>query len=44
MASEIKDASDKVQAWGKTTAKKVADPDIDIGLEYDKEKIKEKMD
>ena len=44
MTSEIKDASDKVQAGAKATAKKVADPDRDVGLEYDKEKIKEKMD
>ncbi len=41
---EIKDASDKVQAGVKATAKKIADPDRDLGQEYEVEKIKEKLD
>jgi len=44
MTSETEDASDKVQVGAKATAKKVADPDRDMGLEYDNEKIKEEMD
>ena len=40
----LEDASDKVQAGAKAVAKKVADPDKDLGSEYQKEKIKEKMD
>ncbi|MDW0232584.1 MAG: hypothetical protein QOA62_11220, partial [Nitrososphaeraceae archaeon] len=41
---ELEDAGDKVKAGAKAFGKKVADPDKDIESEYEKEKIKEKMD
>ncbi|MGC2440615.1 MAG: hypothetical protein WA390_04280 [Nitrososphaeraceae archaeon] len=40
----LEDAGDKVKAGAKAFGKKVADPDKDIESEYEKEKIKEKMD
>ena len=41
---ELEDAGDKVEAGAKAFVKKVADPDKDLESEYEKEKIKEKMD
>lgn len=38
------DAKDKLKAGAKAVFNKVKDPDKDIGTEYDKEKVKEKMD
>ena len=40
----LKDAGDKVQAGAKAVANKVADPDRDLENEYQKEKLKEKVD
>ena len=40
----LEDAGDKVKAGAKAFGKKVADPDKDLESEYEKEKIKEKMD
>jgi hypothetical protein len=42
MAEEAGDAFDKLKAGAKAVAKKVTDPDRDIGTEYEKEKIKER--
>ena len=41
---DLEDASDKVQAGAKAVANKVKDPDRDLDTEYQKEKIKEKLD
>ena len=41
---ELEDAGDKVKAGAKAFGKKVADPDRDLGSEYQEEKIKEKLD
>jgi hypothetical protein len=41
---KLEDAGDKVKAGAKAFGKKVADPDKDLESEYQKEKIKEKMD
>ena len=41
---ELEDAGDKVQAGAKAVANKVADPDRDLESEYQKEKLKEKVD
>ena len=41
---DLEDAADKVQAGAKALANKVADPDRDLEVEYQKEKIKEKFD
>ena len=41
---KLEDAGDQVKAGAKAFGKKVADPDKDIESEYEKEKIKEKMD
>ena len=41
---KLEDAGDKVKAGAKAFGKKVADPDKDLETEYQKEKIKEKMD
>jgi hypothetical protein len=40
----LEDASDKVQAAAKAVANKVEDPHRDLGTEYRKEKLKEKLD
>ena len=40
----LEDASDKVQAGAKEVAKKITDPDKDLGTEYEEEKMEEKMD
>ena len=42
MAEEAGDAFDKLKAGAKAVAKKVTDPDRDLGTEYDKEKGKER--
>lgn len=41
---DLEDAGDKVKAGAKAIGKKVADPDRDLENEYQKEKIKEKLD
>ena len=41
---ELEDAGDKIKAGAKAFGKKVADPDRDLGSEYQEEKIKEKLD
>jgi hypothetical protein len=38
------DAKDKLKAGAKAVFNKVKDPDRDLGTEYDKEKVKEKID
>jgi hypothetical protein len=38
------DASDKMQAGAKAAGKKMTDPDRDTDTEYNKEKVKEKVD
>jgi len=40
----LEDAGDKIQAGAKELGKKVSDPDRDLGEDYQKEKIKEKID
>jgi hypothetical protein len=40
----LENASDKFQAGAKAVGKKIANPDKDLESEYEKEKIKEKMD
>ena len=41
---DAKDAADKIQAGGKAAAKKMEDPGRDTNTEYNKEKVKEKVD
>ena len=41
---ELENAGDKIKAGAKAFGKKVADPDKDLENEYQKEKIKEKLD
>ncbi len=41
---DARDAADKMQAGGKAAAKKMEDPGRDTNTEYNKEKIKEKVD
>jgi hypothetical protein len=41
MANEIEDTFDKLKAGAKAVAKKITDPDKDLGEEYGKEKNKE---
>ena len=41
---DAKDAGDKMQAGAKATAKKMEDPGRDTNTEYNKEKVKEKVD
>jgi len=40
----LEDAGDKIKAGAKAVANKIKDPDRDLGTEYNKEKIKEKVD
>jgi hypothetical protein len=40
----LENLGDKVKAGAKSVGKKIEDPDRDLGTEYDKEKIKEKVD
>jgi hypothetical protein len=42
MADEIEDTFDKLKAGAKAVAKKVTDPDKDLGEEYEKEKGRER--
>ena len=41
---DARDAADKMQAGGKAAAKKIEDPGRDTKTEYNKEKVKEKLD
>lgn len=41
---DAKDAGDKMQAGAKAAGKKMEDPGRDTNTEYNKEKIKEKVD
>ena len=41
---DAKDAGDKMQAGAKAAGKKMEDPDRDTNTEYNKEKVKEKVD
>jgi hypothetical protein len=41
MAEQAGDTFDKLKAGAKAVAKKVTDPNRDLGTEYEKEKIKE---
>jgi hypothetical protein len=41
---DARDAADKMQAGGKAAAKKMEDPGRDTNTEYNKEKVKEKVD
>lgn len=40
----LEDAGDKIKAGAKAVASKIDDPDRDLGAEYRKEKLKEKID
>lgn len=42
MAEEVEDTFNKLKAGAKAVAKKVTDPDRDLGTEYEKEKGKER--
>jgi hypothetical protein len=42
MANEIEDTFDKLKAGAKAVAKKVTNPDKDLGEEYEKEKGRER--
>ncbi len=42
MAEEVGDTFDKLKARSKAVAKKVTDPNRDLGTEYEKEKGKER--
>lgn len=44
MAEEVEDTFDKLKAGAKAVAKKVTDPDKDLGEEYEKEKDKHDSD
>ena len=44
MAEEVEDTFDKLKAGAKAVAKKVADPDKDLGEEYKKEREKESFE
>lgn len=44
MSEEVDDTFDKLKAGVKAVAKKVTDPDKDLGEEYEKEKGKENSD
>ena len=41
---DAKDAGDKMKAGAKAAGKKMEDPDRDTNTEYNKEKVKEKVD
>ena len=43
MADEIEETFDKLKAGTKAVAKKVTDPDKDLGEQYEKEKEKEEL-
>ena len=44
MADEIEETFDKLKAGAKAVAKKVTDPDKDLGEQYEREKEKERAD
>ena len=44
LVDDAKDAGDKMKAGAKAAGKKTEDPDRDASTEYDKEKIKEKVE
>jgi hypothetical protein len=44
MTSEIEDPSDSIKAGAKATANKASDPYGEMVREFDREKLKEKMD
>ena len=44
MADEIEETFDKLKAGAKAVAKKVTDPNKDLGEQYEKEKEKERAD
>ena len=44
LVDDAKDAGDKMKAGAKATGKKMEDPDRDTNTEYNKEKVKEKVD
>jgi len=41
---DTKNAVDKIKAGAKAVGNKIKDPDRDLGTEYEKEKIKEKIE
>ena len=41
---DLENAGDKIKAGAKVVANKVNDSDKDLGTEYDKEQVKEKVD
>ncbi len=41
---DLESAGDKIKAGAKAAANKIKEPDKDLGTEYDKEKVKEKVD
>jgi hypothetical protein len=44
LADDAKDAGDKMKAGAKAAGKKMEDPDRDASTEYNKEKVKEKVE
>ncbi|HEX7179509.1 MAG TPA: hypothetical protein VF220_07255 [Nitrososphaeraceae archaeon] len=40
----LENAGDSIKAGAKAVANKIKDPDKDLGTEYDKEKLKEKVE
>lgn len=40
----LENAGDKIEAGAKAVANKIKDPDRDLGAEYNKEKLKEKVE
>jgi len=40
----LESAGNKIKAGAKAVANKIKDPDKDLGTEYDKENLKEKVD
>jgi hypothetical protein len=44
LVDDAKDAADKMKAGAKATGKKMEDPDRDASTEYNKEKVKEKVE
>jgi hypothetical protein len=44
LVDDAKDAGDKMKAGAKAAGKKVEDPDRDASTEYNKEKVKEKVE
>ena len=41
---DLEDAGDKIKAGAKAAANKIKNPHKDLGTEYEKEKVKEKID